>query len=547
MRRYDVQDMSKGASKFQHWVWAVAWLPFQQVMEPPSEVWLKRLQPDLAPREVRQSVRDFRLFRDGKQTPEKIAEMIVSCLDPTKQDPFCPYLGKDWKSHIVPTFDSTEDIVESEPESVLSEEDRNFLKGVSRMQYWDRFEQAATDVLESATCPSVPLVLRLGLKAEEFFPSDKSREMAEALYSTADRCGAIEDTSAETARFRLSLLHLWKNDCQKADPVLERIVAWSSGRFQTRALFWSAQCAEARGDTIAYEQIKVRLLKNNPFGIHSIGIQKEGIHPWVHFARTKSDPEVMVRSALRPELNRDVVAIELLLAEEEVSLAREIFQEFKTRIAGSESAFRLYASILADKMGDPIGVFQILAGTLREDPGLVSSGTLRLIYPMHQWRLVQKNADAMDPIWALALIRQESGFRTDARSRVGALGLMQIMPQTGRAFAGVSRRALLNPSINVQVGTRYFRHLKKRFNGNTLLALAGYNAGPEAVGRWVTRYTVDDPALFLEMIPFYETRNYVALIARNHFWYSQLYQPQTPSSTASAWRGLASENGNKKE
>jgi soluble lytic murein transglycosylase len=141
----------------------------------------------------------------------------------------------------------------------------------------------------------------------------------------------------------------------------------------------------------------------------------------------------------------------------------------------------------------------------------------------------------VDPFLVLALIRQESGFNEDARSRVGALGLMQLMPATARRMERVSRREIQDPKTNIRLGVKYFSGLIDRFGGDGELALAGYNAGPEKVDEWRRRYPVNDRMLFNDLIPFKETREYVSLIGRNYFWYLSLYstQSRTPASSGS--------------
>jgi soluble lytic murein transglycosylase len=87
----------------------------------------------------------------------------------------------------------------------------------------------------------------------------------------------------------------------------------------------------------------------------------------------------------------------------------------------------------------------------------------------------------------------------------------------------VGKAQLMDPRTNVQVGVRYFSGLLQRFGGEAELALAAYNAGPERVEQWLSRYPADDRLLFVDLIPFRETREYVASIARNYYWYRELY------------------------
>lgn len=115
-----------------------------------------------------------------------------------------------------------------------------------------------------------------------------------------------------------------------------------------------------------------------------------------------------------------------------------------------------------------------------------------------------------------AIARQESAFMQDVRSPAGAMGLMQLMPATGRETAAtmgmrISNQDLLIPETNIALGARYLSSLLKNFDGNRILAAAAYNAGPNRVRQWLQR-TADAPVPFdiwIETIPFGETRNYV--------------------------------------
>jgi soluble lytic murein transglycosylase len=123
-------------------------------------------------------------------------------------------------------------------------------------------------------------------------------------------------------------------------------------------------------------------------------------------------------------------------------------------------------------------------------------------------------------------MRQESSFNPKARSRAGARGLMQLLPSTVRDYSMSAVRKLEKPETNILYGARYFRALMERFGGKSELALAAYNAGHGKVARWIKRYPTEDLALFLDLIPYAETREYVSIIARNHYWYRWMEKKQ---------------------
>ncbi len=147
----------------------------------------------------------------------------------------------------------------------------------------------------------------------------------------------------------------------------------------------------------------------------------------------------------------------------------------------------------------------------------------------------------LDPYFVAALIRQESEFDPVVVSRAGAIGLMQIMPPTGRQLArqlrlGTSTNARLRqPLFNLNLGTFYLRKLLDQRGGSVEETLAGYNAGASRVVRWRTWGSFDEPSEFVETIPFTETRNYVQIILRNQDVYEWLYSgTPVPAEPAAA-------------
>jgi len=136
--------------------------------------------------------------------------------------------------------------------------------------------------------------------------------------------------------------------------------------------------------------------------------------------------------------------------------------------------------------------------------------------------------DGLDPALVAALILQESSFDADALSRVGARGLMQVMPATGRRIArakGVryKRAALNDPMTSLDFGTHYLRQMSERFTGAVEQVLAAYNAGPHRVDAWTAMRGQQTPDEFIETIPFSETRNYVMVVLANREQYRRLY------------------------
>ncbi len=187
----------------------------------------------------------------------------------------------------------------------------------------------------------------------------------------------------------------------------------------------------------------------------------------------------------------------------------------------------------------------VLAFEGRNDPGSLPEPARRQFFPKAYWAELKRFADReeIDPYLVLAVVREESRFDPEAVSRAGALGLMQIMPKTGRQIMKQRREGgdpvLRRPEKNLDLGTWYLGRLRERYAGDVVLSLAGYNAGPGAVDRWVRRFGTVERDEFVERIPYRETREYVKRVLTSYAWYQATYEDGRPpgnmfSSTAFA-------------
>jgi soluble lytic murein transglycosylase len=135
----------------------------------------------------------------------------------------------------------------------------------------------------------------------------------------------------------------------------------------------------------------------------------------------------------------------------------------------------------------------------------------------------------INSILVTALIRQESRFMPGIKSVVGATGLMQVMPETGAWVAekiNLKKYSLENVDDNVKLGTWYLDHTHDEYKNNSMLAVASYNAGPNAVADWLKRFSFSDPDAFAEKIPFPETKGYVKSVFENYWNYLRIYNPE---------------------
>ena len=134
----------------------------------------------------------------------------------------------------------------------------------------------------------------------------------------------------------------------------------------------------------------------------------------------------------------------------------------------------------------------------------------------------------IDTSWILAIARQESAFTPDARSPAGAMGLMQLMPRTAKETAKRAKvrykgsHQLTEPELNLKLGSYYLASLSRRYAGHRVLASAAYNAGPGRVNSWLEQRQDLPIDIWIETIPFDETRNYVQNILSFSVIYSDM-------------------------
>jgi soluble lytic murein transglycosylase len=218
-------------------------------------------------------------------------------------------------------------------------------------------------------------------------------------------------------------------------------------------------------------------------------------------------------------LKGDEGVIEMLSRRDDLVRARELFlvgldsrgrSEWDGAVAGLSAAEKTQAAVLAHRWGWHSRAIATAAAAGQYDD-------LALRYPLPFRESFEQHASSasIPATWALGVARSESLFMRDVRSRAGAVGLMQLMPATGRevarqiqlAYSGLD--TLTDPNHNIRLGTSYLGSMVERYAGNHVLATAAYNAGPHRVDRWLPQSEVVDARIWIENIPFNETRKYV--------------------------------------
>ena len=199
--------------------------------------------------------------------------------------------------------------------------------------------------------------------------------------------------------------------------------------------------------------------------------------------------------------------------------ARELFlvgldgrgrSEWDATIRSFSPEEKMQAAVLADRWGWHSRAISTVASL-----GEYDDLEIRYPLPWQQQFESYSSAASISPTWAYGIARSESLFMPDVRSSAGAIGLMQLMPATGRIvarnislpYSGIT--TLTDPEANIRLGTSYLGQMAERFGGNPVLATAAYNAGPHRVDRWLPASGSEDARIWIENIPFNETRTYV--------------------------------------
>ena len=204
--------------------------------------------------------------------------------------------------------------------------------------------------------------------------------------------------------------------------------------------------------------------------------------------------------------------------ESEVIYARSLLQQ-------SLGAYNIAFQLIVRQFGD----------TLKKQIGPDTLSIFRVAYPAAFESLVRRKCGQveMDPSLIWAIMRQESAFAIRALSWASAQGLMQIIPITGRKIAAALNKEdydvsmLRTPETSIEFGSWYFAELIKKFHGHPALAIASYNAGPQAVSRWVDARPGIATDEFIEEIPYKETRHYVKKVLSNYSVYRELNSPDS--------------------
>lgn len=294
---------------------------------------------------------------------------------------------------------------------------------------------------------------------------------------------------------------------QKALPHFEKLYANVTTPISlSRGAYWAGRAHEALGNAAEADTWYRKAAEHGTTYYGQLAASKLG-GKWD--GRLPADPQPTTEDIAAFE-KREIVRAAQALAEigrpeDAAAFLHQLQAESRT------PGQKLLATRLAEAMGQQHTAVAMARRAALDGVTLVESG-----YPVAHYN----SADGLEKALVLSIIRQESNFNPNAVSRVGARGLMQLMPATAKSEARQlsldfsEARLNLDPAFNVALGSHYLQSLIQDFGGSYVLAIAAYNAGPSRSRQWVARYGDPrsagvDPVDWVEMIPFSETRNYV--------------------------------------
>jgi soluble lytic murein transglycosylase-like protein len=311
------------------------------------------------------------------------------------------------------------------------------------------------------------------------------------------------------------------------------------GDYVSNSLFWAAKIHERRGNREARDAAFRELESLYPYGYFSFRarqIMGEPILAPNEVANGNVFPDVDAQLAAANEPRIDSVR-ELAW----LGLYREATREMKSVAAAYPTNLGMQF-MLADlyvQGGEPFSANNVLQRKFR--PFVRHGGSnvphrfWEILFPLNYWDTIRTESEKrqIDPYLMASIIRQESGFEPATVSNADAIGIMQIMPAEAASIANAAglppptREQLFDPSVNIAIGVAEYSQKLAAEHGNHILAIAAYNAGEEPVGRWIAQTPIDDEDLFVESIPFAETRLYVKTVSRNRYEYRRIYEAST--------------------
>ncbi len=314
---------------------------------------------------------------------------------------------------------------------------------------------------------------------------------------------------------------------------------YPDGDYLSNSLFWTGKIHQRFRRTSERDAAFHDLLAKYPYNYFSYRAREiQGLPPVAPSQIMNGNVFPDLESQLAAVTDSRLVSIRELAA---LGLHRDAIREMKILAAANPDNLGLQF-LLADlyvQGEEPFRANGILQRRFRPFVRHGGSGIPQrfweILFPLSYGDTIRSEASRrqLDPYLIASIIRQESGFEPSVVSNAGAVGIMQIMPREADAIASaaglppLTREQLFDPITNIAIGAAEYSQKLALMNGNDTLAIAAYNAGEDAVRRWLAQTPLDDIDTFVESIPYAETRLYVKSVSRNRFEYRRIYEGAT--------------------
>lgn len=502
-------------------------------------------------------------FKSNKSEHEKISDILIAKYIDFKTKPTSAILVNLHVSTLLNNFLQNNLHLDNNSSTFFQEEFTRLIKDSQDLSDKGEYVQAKAQIIAALNFYSKnkkfiderKAWIGTTLAAKALYYKGRDNDAVEIL--TLARAVAPKEEASE-ATFYLLWPHLINKDYKSMRAVVEKFsMEKNFDSFESKLQYWIAYALLKTGETKKATAYFHKIINSSPYSFYSIislkeiASQNKGMSEQDILAKliSKNSPaefkmdvtsddlkDALKRLAVWNSLGnerfatleiRHVQSMEKLIAFKDKEYAKTVsandYKEFivlnLVRLLHSQEKF--------------ITSFKVFQDSLGENSLSLNYRLIKYIFPIGYMSLIEKNSENLDPLIVISLIRQESAFNPEATSRVGAKGLMQLMPATAKRFNRKIRvNHLSDPNVNVSLGSKYLKQLLTRFDGNLIYTLASYNAGENRIDRWKKEiFRNDDPLATIESIPFEETRNYVKLIYRNKFFYSLLQNRSVLTTT----------------
>lgn len=383
------------------------------------------------------------------------------------------------------------------------------------------------------------------LRAKYYITDEIDYEKAAAYLSTAIDAGASGSDGENIWNLGWTYF-LWGRYDDALSTFARYIHDYPDGDWKTNSLFWTAKIQEKLGKTAERDAALHQIETEYPYSYYAYRAREIMGEPAV-------GPTEVPNGAIFPDVAEELAKvagprIDTVRALLDLGLTADATREMKL-LSAEYPANGGVAFMFADvylSAGEPFKANGILQRRFRQFVRHGGTGVPQrfweILFPLHYWETIKAEAErrSLDPYLVASIIRQESGFEPTTVSNAGAVGLMQIMPAeasriaTAAGLPSVTREDLFDPTVNIAVGAAEYAQKLEDMHGNPIFAIAAYNAGEEAVGRWIAQARTGEPDLFVETIPYAETRLYVKTVTRNRFEYRRIYESSTAAQQTAA-------------